>query len=51
MHDVTGCMHHGPKLEAKHYFKEIVSPAGGGGGGWGTPMLDLTGMIVVTFRG
>ena len=28
-----------------------VHPAGGGGGGGGTPILDLTGMLVVTFRG
>ena len=27
------------------------SGGGGGVGGWGDPILDLTGMIVVSFRG
>ena len=32
--------------------QESLGPGvGGGGGGGGTPILDLTGMLVVTFRG
>ena len=35
MHQVSGSLH----------------PGLGGGGDGGTPILDLTGMLVVTFRG
>ena len=30
---------------------EIILKSRRGGGGWGDPILDLTGMIVVSFRG
>ena len=32
-------------------FYSLSLKSRGGGGGGGTPILDLTGMLVVTFRG
>ena len=38
-------------IECMNKMTRMIGPRGGGGGGGGTPILDLTGMLVETFRG